>query len=137
MRAQKMPFDTHDFVKKAKLVGFTEQQAEFQAQELSHILWDGIDSKIDKLVTKSEFDQETQLIRKDIDNIHKDIDNIRKDMVTKTEFNHEVQLLRKDMNVLEIKINAVDSKLTWLVSLFGLASIMLSVLSLLRGFHVI
>lgn len=133
MRAQKMPFDTHNFVKKAKAAGFTEQQAEFQAQELSHILWDGIDSKIDKLVTKNEFYQETQSIRKDVNNLHKDIEKF----VTKTDFDHEVQLLRKDIHVLDIKINTVDSKLTWLVSLFGMASIMLSILSLLRGFHVI
>lgn len=105
MRAHNMPFDTHEFVKKAKAVGFTEQQAEFQAQELSHVLWDGIDAKLDNLVTKDEFRQ-------------------------------EFQLLRKDNQMLEIKINSVDSKLTWLVSLFGLASVMLSVISLLRGFHV-
>src|SRR5579884_803736 len=107
MRAHKMPFDTHEFVKKAKAVGFTEQQAEFQAQELSHVLWDGIDTKIDNLVTKAEFEQQTQRIDK---------------LVTKIEFDQEVQLLRKDIHVLDIKINAVDSKLTWLVTLFGLAS---------------
>lgn len=117
MRAHKMPFDTHEFVKKAKAVGFTEQQAEFQAQELSHVLWDSIDNKIDNLVTKSEFHQEMQL--------------------TKNEFHQEMQLIRKDTQMLEIKINSVDSKLTWLVSLFGLASVMISILSLLRGFHVI
>lgn len=106
MRAHKMPFDTHAFVKKAKAVGFTEQQAEFQAQQLSYILWDGIDTKIDNFVTKVEFHQ-------------------------------EVHSLRNDSQLLEIKINAVDSKLTWLITLFGLASVMLSILSLLRGFHVI
>lgn len=133
MRAQKMPFDTHAFVKKAKAVGFTEQQAEFQAQELSQVLWDGIDAKIDKLVTKEEFTKEINEIRKDINEIRKDMDKF----VTKTEFNNETLLLRKDIQVLEIKINAVDAKLTWLVSLFGLVSVVLSMLSLLRGFHII
>ncbi|EKD54554.1 MAG: hypothetical protein ACD_60C00070G0004 [uncultured bacterium] len=43
-------FDTHKYIKKAKEVGFTEEQAEFQAEEIANLI-------NEKLATKDDLDR--------------------------------------------------------------------------------
>ena len=47
-------FDTFKFVQKAKLVGFTEEQAVFQAEELASLLRQEIATKADLLRAKED-----------------------------------------------------------------------------------
>ncbi len=110
MKAHQMRFDTHQYVKKARAVGFSEPQAEFQAKEIFHLLWESIDGRLDQLVTKEEF-------KKDLQHL-------------------EIKLETKIMAV-ETKITAVDSKLTWLISLIGFISVTIAIVTLLNKFHII
>ena len=115
--ARKIPFDTHVYVKKAKLVGFTDAQAEFQAEELSHILWDGLDDRLDQLATKAELNAVFEKLDTKIDSLETRLD--------------------AKIATIDARISAVDTKLTWLVSLFGMVSIIFTIFSFIRLSHII
>ncbi|EKD53888.1 MAG: hypothetical protein ACD_60C00143G0030 [uncultured bacterium] len=47
-------FDTHKYIKKAKEVGFTEPQAEFQAEEIAQLIEEKLATKSDVASLKKE-----------------------------------------------------------------------------------
>lgn len=109
MKARK-PFDTLQFANRMKAVGMEPKLAEEQAEAIADALWNGLDSKLDTLVTKEEFKSECDSMRKDIKSVE---------------------------DKLMIRCDAIESKLTWLISFFGSATIFISVITFLRSFHII
>src|SRR3990167_3856200 len=121
-------FDTLQYAKKAKEAGFTEQQAEFQAEALealAEILDKGLATKNDITDLKKDIKNDITDLKKDTEvfriDFKKDIAVLKKDIeVLRTD-------VKKDIGILDARITAVDSKLTWLISLFGVVSILIGI----------
>ncbi|WP_040335221.1 DUF1640 domain-containing protein [Candidatus Magnetobacterium casense] len=78
-------FDTHAYVKKLKAVGFTEEQAEVQAEAMSDLIEEG-------LATKRDLKELEVALKRDM----KDLEVALK---------RDMDLLRRDMKELELRLS--------------------------------
>ena len=106
-----IPFDTLSYAKKLQSAGFTQEQAEIQAETFFEIVQEQLISKQDMYDTERNLKYDIDNVRKDltteIDNVRKDltteIDNVRKDLTT------EIDNVRKDLTT---EIDSVRKDLT-------------------------
>lgn len=66
-------FDTLAYAKRMKEVGFTEQQAEAQAEGIASIIDDQLTTKKDLELLRVDLKKDIALVKKDIETIKKDI----------------------------------------------------------------
>lgn len=106
-------FDTLQYTKQAIAAGFTQQQAEFQAEKMAELV-------SDTLVTKSYFKTEITALEKGLKH---DIEMVEKCL------KHEIGMVRKDItHSLDQKLN----KMTW--TILGALPIICGVLTTVIGF---
>jgi len=63
---QTMAFDTHAYVKKLKAVGFTEEQAEVQAETLADLIDERLATKYDIMSLKRDMKEMEAGLRRDM-----------------------------------------------------------------------
>ena len=119
-------FDTLSYAKRLQSSGFTQEQAEIQAEIFFNIIQDQLVSKRDLYDVEKNLRVEIENVRKDltveIENVRKDltveIENVRKDLTV------EIENVRKDLSF-EISNQSKELKI-WFG---GMLVIMIGVLS--------
>ncbi len=76
-------FDTLQFAKRAEKAGFTKQQAEFQAEEIAHIISTEIATKRDLVDLKNELCSEMKDIRSEIKTLRNDMESMANKLTLK------------------------------------------------------
>ncbi|MBF0538365.1 MAG: hypothetical protein HQL03_08960 [Nitrospirae bacterium] len=82
-------FDTHVYVKKLKAVGFTEEQAEVQAEAMSGLIEEG-------LATKRDLREMEVLLKRDLKELETSFQRDMKELETS---------LKRDMKELELRLS--------------------------------
>ena len=104
-------FDTHAFVKRLKLVGFSDEQAEAQAELQSEILSDLMS---EKLATKDDIKHLEASIRQEIATLSVET----KQEIAALSAETKQEFIRQDekSNKLDVKSNARFHQLYWMLS---------------------
>ena len=113
MKARIMPFDTLRFANRMKAAGMATKLAEEQAEAIAEALYDGLQAKLDNLVTKD-------LLKAETSELKTEMANLRTDMAT----------LKLG---LELKIENIEKRLGRLIiACFSLTAV---VLGIIKYFH--
>ncbi len=120
-------FDTYQYVKDLKAAGFTEAQAEVQANWLKILVENDLATKQDLELTKAELKRDIELVRQDLElakaELKRDIKELdTKIETTKAELKHDIELtkaeLQRDLKGLDARIEASKVELLkWLIGL--------------------
>jgi len=94
-------FDTLAYAKRLKLVGFTEEQAEVQAEAIANIVNEKLATKYDLKELDTKAQTERELIRRDIKELEIKLEQEIKKLDTKAQTERE--LIKQEIKELDIK----------------------------------
>lgn len=118
-----LAFDTLNYAKRLKKAGFTEEQAEVQANGLAEIIEINLVKKQDIKNLEANLKQEIKALEAKTDQLNAKIDH------TTEQLNAKIQGVEV---LLSTKIANVDTKLNWLITLIGIIGFALTLLSYIR-----
>jgi len=95
-------FDTLLYASKLKKAGFTEEQAEIQAEALAEIVDNNLATKNDIKELEVALKHDTELIRKDTKCLEVSLKYDIKEL--ELVFKHDTELIRKDVSELEVNL---------------------------------
>ncbi|MBF0346009.1 MAG: DUF1640 domain-containing protein [Nitrospirae bacterium] len=100
-------FDTHAYVKKLKAVGFTEEQAEVQAEAMSDLIEEGLATKRDlkelEVALKRDLKELEVTLKRDMKDLEVTLKRDMKDL--EVTLKKDMDLLRRDMKELELRLS--------------------------------
>lgn len=111
-----LAFDTLNYAKRLKKVGFTEEQAEVQAHGLAKVIENHLASKQDIKNLEGALKQENKALEAKVEHIAEQL-------------NAKIQATEV---LLSTKIANVDTKLNWLITLIGIIGFALTLLTYIR-----
>ncbi len=92
-----IPFDTLSYAKKLMAAGFTQEQAEVQAETFLAIVQDQLVSKRDLKEVEKTLELKIETVRRETENVRKelkiDIENVRKDLTIK------IEVVKRDLKI--------------------------------------
>jgi len=97
-------FDTLRYAKKLQAAGFTQEQAEVQAETFLEVVQEQLVRKQDLQETEGRLTLEIEKVRLDIETVRKDltidIENVRKEVAdVRKDLTIEIEALRKDLTI--------------------------------------
>ncbi|MBI5184148.1 MAG: DUF1640 domain-containing protein [Nitrospinae bacterium] len=101
-------FDTHVYVKKLKAVGFTEEQAEVQAETLSALIDDRLSTKHDlkelEIALQRDMKELEAGLKRDMKELETSLQHDMKEM--ETGLKRDIEGIRRDMKEMEIRLES-------------------------------
>ncbi|MBF0110790.1 MAG: DUF1640 domain-containing protein [Magnetococcales bacterium] len=103
-------FDTLAFAKKLKSVGFSDAQAEVQAETIVTLLEERLATKVDTEMVKRDIENSRAELKRDIENIRaelkRDIENIRTELKhdienIRAELKHDIEIVKRDIEIVK------------------------------------
>ena len=115
-----VPFDTLSYAKKLQSAGFTQQQAEVQAETFFDIVQEQLISKRDMFELERNLKLDIENVQLEIANVKKDLTKDIKDLESKTQI--QIELLRRDLKIwfggmLVIAVGVLSGMMTLIVHL--------------------
>ena len=103
MNQPQRSFDTLQYAKRLLSVGFTDQQAEVQAEAIKDLIDDKLATKVDIEHLKTDLKSDINNLKSDIDSLTKDFQNSERSIML------EIRQLEERFNY---RINEMSDKLT-------------------------
>ena len=119
---ERVPFDTLSYAKRLQSSGFTQEQAEVQAETFFDIVQDQLISKRDMFELERNLKLDIENIRLEITNVKKDLTKDIKELETKSQT--QIEFLRRDLKIwfggmLVVAVGVLSGMMTLVVHLSG------------------
>ena len=134
-----IPFDTLSYAKKLVAAGFTQEQAEVQAETFLSIVQDQLVSKRDLKEVEKSLELQIQTVKKDlmveVEKVRVEIENVRKDLTTeienvRKELKIDIENVRKDLTI-KIEVVKRDLKIWFGGMLFAAVAALSGIMTLI------